>query len=172
MNHQTILVDSQQKCYEMCSEPVHFPLIIGNETFVLTMQDQRNIVDRRNWFLSRSSSALAAAPLGGENGPTNLYPLKGQILLELQANGAAFQMDTLPSQLIQGGQAKQFTFHYEKQTDTEDLSYYQNYDRLKQGEMVIKHVHYYVESAVKSKATNTETTMETDEITDIEDITM
>ncbi|XP_053660851.1 uncharacterized protein LOC128709852 [Anopheles marshallii] len=174
MNHQTILLNSEQNCSEMFSEPVHFPLVFGNETYVLTIQDQRNVIDRRSWFLSRSSKALStnAVPLGGDNGPINLNPLIAQILMELQANGAAYQMDTLPAQHIQRGQAKPFCFHYEKQTDTEDLSYYQNYDRLKQGEMVIKHVHYYVESAMKSRATNTETTMETEEITDIEDITL
>uniref|UniRef100_A0A1I8JUN9 Uncharacterized protein n=1 Tax=Anopheles funestus TaxID=62324 RepID=A0A1I8JUN9_ANOFN len=177
MNHQSILVNSEQKSYELFSEPVHFPLVIGNETLVVTMQDQRNIIDRRNWFLTRCPNALStdAVTLGTDNDLLNLYPLLTRILLELQTKTAGLQMYSASAQHIQRGQEKPFCFHYEKQTDTEDLPYFQNYDRVKHGERVIKHVHYYVESAVKSKATNTDTTreqMETEEITDLEDLSM
>uniref|UniRef100_A0A182LYN1 Uncharacterized protein n=1 Tax=Anopheles culicifacies TaxID=139723 RepID=A0A182LYN1_9DIPT len=162
----------------MFSEPVHFPLVIGNETLVLTVQDQRNIIDRRNWFLSRPPNPPQVAtvpPLVEDNVPINLYPLIARILLELQAKDAAFQLHSFPTQQMKCGQEQPFCFHYAKQTDTDDLPYYQNYDRLTHGQKVVKHVHYFVESAVKSTSTNTDTSsvgMETEEITDIEDITM
>ena len=203
MNQQSILINSEQKSYEMFAEPVHckethvkskqivrfiflfsflhlqVPLVIGNETFIITWQDQRNIIDRRNWFLSRPPNATPTGiecPMGGDQtAMINYQSLLAQILHELRGNDAAFESNLPPGRNMDARQCKPFCFHYEKKTDTEDLPYYQNRDRLRasNGERVVKHVHYYVESAVKSVGTNTFATdqpMETEEITDIEDL--
>uniref|UniRef100_A0A182PF20 C2H2-type domain-containing protein n=1 Tax=Anopheles epiroticus TaxID=199890 RepID=A0A182PF20_9DIPT len=152
-------------------------VVIGNETFILTMQDQRNVIDRRNWYLSRQPNhhhltTKADYPMAGDASPINNFQsLLAQIFHEVQA-----KCNARPTQYPYDGNQyiKPFCFHYEKQTDTEDLAYYQNRDRLAKGERVIKHVHYYVESAVKSVATNTSATEqrieETDDITDMEDL--
>uniref|UniRef100_A0A182N6G1 C2H2-type domain-containing protein n=1 Tax=Anopheles dirus TaxID=7168 RepID=A0A182N6G1_9DIPT len=173
MNQQTIPVHSEQKCYEFYSEPVHSPLVIGNETFVVTMQDQRNIIDRRCWFLSRHPHAHAQpAAVDRDQAYIFLQSLMAQLSRELHAKGYVSQMH-LPVQPVDLGQSNTYCFHYEKQTDTDDLPYYQNRNRHMQGEKVVKHVHYYVDAVVKSKATNTNTvqgaSMETEEITDCEE---
>ncbi|XP_050079200.1 uncharacterized protein LOC126566231 [Anopheles maculipalpis] len=178
MNQQTIFVNSEQQCYEMFSEPVHFPLDIGNEQLIITMQDQRTIIDRRNWYLSRPPNIMPSDAVPSsrrEKEPINLYSLIAQLWQVLNGISAHLQIPAKSGQPMQLGPERPFCFHYEKQTDTEDLPYFQNYDRLKHGEKVIRHVHYVVESAVKNRATNTETDqnnerMEIEELTDIEDI--
>uniref|UniRef100_A0A182JJG5 C2H2-type domain-containing protein n=1 Tax=Anopheles atroparvus TaxID=41427 RepID=A0A182JJG5_ANOAO len=180
MTHQTVQINSEQQCYEMFSEPIHYPLTIGNETFVISLQDQRQIVDRRNWFLSRIESsrlpqyqsqnadkAPSQHPL-----PVDMQALFVRLLQELQAS-VALQFAPLLAQNVNPNQKESYCFHYPKQTDTDDLPYYQHRDRLSQEGRVVKHVHYYVECANKHKATNTEDSgqhMDCDPITDEEDL--
>ncbi|KFB45416.1 hypothetical protein ZHAS_00013347 [Anopheles sinensis] len=153
-------------------------IVIGNETFVVTLQDQRNIVDRRNWFLSRLDSTKL------ENGASQKLnpPLNASndwqtfIVRLLQELSASAVSQTVPTASIQNGTLNQrgiYCFHYDKQTDTDDLPYYQNRDRLARVGTVVKHVHYYVECGTKSKATNTDDAnqrMDCDPITDDEDM--
>uniref|UniRef100_A0A182Q7C2 C2H2-type domain-containing protein n=1 Tax=Anopheles farauti TaxID=69004 RepID=A0A182Q7C2_9DIPT len=62
-----------------------------------------------------------------------LQTLIAQLTRELHAQGYG-----LPVQNSELGQRKGYFFHYDKQTDTNDLSYYQH--RNRQGEQVMKHV--------------------------------
>ncbi|XP_058116078.1 uncharacterized protein LOC131284318 [Anopheles ziemanni] len=174
MPHQTIQIHSEQQQHEMFADPVHHPIVIGNETFVVTLQDQRNIVDRRNWFLSRiDSTQLGNGPSQKANSPLPApFDLKTFVARLLQELSASAVPPTVPTS-IQNATLKNrgvYCFHYDKQTDTDDLPYYQNRDRLARKGPVVKHVHYYVECGTKSKATNTDEPMECDPITDDEDM--
>ncbi|XP_053672050.1 uncharacterized protein LOC128722220 [Anopheles nili] len=160
MNQQKIPIHSEQQCSEIFGEPMQFPLQIGNDTFVVTYQDQRIIIDRRNWFLSHILQPTKAndemdweqsSMYNQPNQPAiNHQQVIAQLLLELQArsNTTASLQPVQASEFMQG---KRFCFHYDKQTDTQDLSYYQ-----KREQKLVKHVHYFTEPLVKNMATNTD----------------
>ncbi|XP_058832737.1 uncharacterized protein LOC131690763 [Topomyia yanbarensis] len=152
----TIPIYTIHNSFQLLAEPVHFPFSFGNENFIVTQQDQRNILDRRTWFLSTPVSTLSTIP--GQN----LFPASPdqlslqQLLHQLATILSMHQHCSYPQQ----GKANPFNFHYEKQTSTDDLPYYlrkSGFDEAKPGEPpVVRHFHYVLNGMTRDMGVNTD----------------
>ncbi|XP_050088212.1 uncharacterized protein LOC126572718 [Anopheles aquasalis] len=142
MAHPTIRFHSEQQTNELFSEPIHFPLVIGTEQFIVTQQDERIICDRRNWFLTKWQAAVAVPQT---QAPTAVDGNQQVLCNEIRNINAQNNRKSCV-----------FCFHYDKQTTTDDLPYYQRLDELSRPEVkIVKHVHFHVEPTTKNKAVNT-----------------
>ncbi|XP_052565385.1 uncharacterized protein LOC128093269 [Culex pipiens pallens] len=131
-------IHSVQNTLELFADPVHFPITIGNDNFILTQQDQRNILDRRTWYLTHIPNQLQPPP---QNDLPQLLQQLVTILGQLQPGDGAQPSDP-------------FWFHYEKQTSTEDLAYHLRRIGLPmEPTTLVKHVHFVVDRTSRDKGT-------------------
>ncbi|XP_055619164.1 uncharacterized protein LOC129764269 [Toxorhynchites rutilus septentrionalis] len=133
--------------FDMLGDPIHLPITIGNEQFIITQQDQRSVLDRRTWFLSRPVyNAITPTP------PTQfLLCFNEQQILQLLLASLTVRQ---PFPIVQ----PPWVFHYEKQTSTDDLPYFARksdtkrmIDRSDAGP-VVKHVHFIVDQTHRQDA--------------------
>ncbi|XP_055602538.1 uncharacterized protein LOC129751196 [Uranotaenia lowii] len=148
-------IHSVQNAIEQVADPVHTPITIGHEPFLLTQQDQRSILDRRSWFLSK-------LPVSSPECIWHFLCQLNPCLLEQLIQWIMHQQfpQYPPVKSIENMPALNFPceprvvpyqFHYEKQTSTEDLPWYQRGNKCLEMigdqsvmERAIKHVHYVI----------------------------
>ncbi|XP_055530138.1 uncharacterized protein LOC129721507 [Wyeomyia smithii] len=122
----TVPIYTLHNSFDLFADPIHTPITFGNEGFILTQQDQRNIVDRRTWYLSRP--AYHPAPYS-----TALNPIQPPLVAQASLQELLFQLINFLSMHhpaptatpTQNQTLPLFNFHYEKQTSTDDLAFYQ-----------------------------------------------
>uniref|UniRef100_A0A1Q3FZX6 Uncharacterized protein n=1 Tax=Culex tarsalis TaxID=7177 RepID=A0A1Q3FZX6_CULTA len=152
----SIPIHSVQNSFELFADPVHFPITIGNDNFIITQQDQRTVLDQRTWYVTHVPNQLPPP-----QNPQNDLPQLPHLLQQLVTILGQLQPGTTGN-----GVPEPFRFHYEKQTSTEDLAHHLRRIGLPMEPTLVKHVHFVVDRTSRDKGTATEdvtTTLTPDE---------
>lgn len=135
--------------FDLVADPVHFPITIGSEHFLVTQQDRRSIWDRRTWQLVRIFPTTLDSALQQVPCLLNQVPLQ-KVIEQLLALLTVFPNPTTTIDRPIPEATPPFKFHYEKQTSTDDLM-------IGPAEApVVRHVHFVVDRGHWDKGCNTE----------------
>lgn len=144
--------------FELVADPVYFPIVIGNEYFFVMQQDRRSITDRRTWTVVRifPPTENQPQPFAIQSNQIPLYQLIQQLLALVTFYPCpTTQTVERPIPVI----TQPFKFHYERQTSTDDLCYFQRMSALNSichEPPVKRHVQFTAGPNFTDKAINTD----------------
>ncbi|EAT39118.1 AAEL009046-PA [Aedes aegypti] len=135
--------------FELVADPVYYPITIGNEQFFLVQQDRRSIIDRRTWTVIRilPPTDTQPQPFSNQSNQNLFCQLIQQILASLIFNPCLTSAIERPIAVT----SQPFKFHYERQTSTDDLCYFQRFNSIGQNDpSERKYVHFSADKSVNT----------------------